>query len=274
MRPILRELLGVEMMTVPAVVAHGGAGQGPARQQNVEMAIKVAAEILKSGGSAIEAAVEACVVLEDDPVFNAGTGGVFRNDGSVSLDASIQTSDGKIGFVIGMEETPNPIRVAKDLLDEEINGLAGIGARIWADQRGHIKAPVEGRPPHGGEGDTVGVIARDSNGLLACATSTGGTSHRPAGRVGDVPLPGSGFWANQKASIAATGVGEAITTALLSYRVHDRFTSSSSDLLSSMQWGISELIEAGVSVGLIGLGPEGEGTGFSNTDMPWAAWSG
>ena len=274
MRPILRELLGVEMMTVPAVVAHGGAGPGPDRQQNVEMAIKVAAEILKSGGSAIEAAVEACVVLEDDPVFNAGTGGVFRNDGSVSLDASIQTSDGKIGFVIGMEETPNPIRVAKDLLDEEINGLAGIGARIWADQRGHIKAPVEGRPPHGGEGDTVGVIARDSNGLLACATSTGGTSHRPAGRVGDVPLPGSGFWADQKASIAATGVGEAITTALLSYRVHDRFTSSSSDLLTSMQWGISELIEAGVSVGLIGLGPEGEGTGFSNTDMPWAAWSG
>ena len=266
--------LGVEMMAVPAAVAHGGAGPGPDRQHNVELALSIATKILQSGGSAIEAAVEACVALEDDPVFNAGTGGVFRNDGSVSLDASIQTSDGRIGFVIGMEDTPNPIRVAKDLLDEEINGLAGMGARIWADERGHTKAPVEGRPPHGNEGDTVGVIARDSQGLLACATSTGGTSHRPAGRVGDVPLPGSGFWADERASVAATGVGEAITTALLSYRVHDRFTSSSSDLLSSMQWGISELIEAGVSVGLIGLGPEGEGTGFSNTDMPWAAWSG
>ncbi|MBF46144.1 MAG: hypothetical protein CMA96_00085 [Euryarchaeota archaeon] len=173
-----------------------------------------------------------------------------------------------------MEDTPNPIRVAKDLLDEEINGLAGMGARIWADERGHTKAPVEGRPPHGNEGDTVGVIARDSQGLLACATSTGGTSHRPAGRVGDVPLPGSGFWADERASVAATGVGEAITTALLSYRVHDRFIRSSSDLHASMQWGISELIETGVSVGLIGLGSEGEAAGFSNTDMPWAPWLG
>ena len=266
--------LGVEMMAVPAAVAHGGAGPGPDRQHNVELALSIATKILQSGGSAIEAAVEACVVLEDDPVFNAGTGGVFRNDGSVSLDASIQTSDGRIGFVIGMEDTPNPIRVAKDLLDEEINGLAGMGARIWADERGHTKAPVEGRPPHGNEGDTVGVIARDSQGLLACATSTGGTSHRPAGRVGDVPLPGSGFWADERASVAATGVGEAITTALLSYRVHDRFIRSSSDLHASMQWGISELIETGVSVGLIGLGSEGEAAGFSNTDMPWAAWLG
>ena len=262
------------MMTVPAAVAHGGAGPGPDRQHNVELALSIATKILQSGGSAIEAAVEACVVLEDDPVFNAGTGGVFRNDGSVSLDASIQTSDGRIGFVIGMEDTPNPIRVAKDLLDEEINGLAGMGARIWADERGHTKAPVEGRPPHGNEGDTVGVIARDSQGLLACATSTGGTSHRPAGRVGDVPLPGSGFWADERASVAATGVGEAITTALLSYRVHDRFIRSSSDLHASMQWGISELIETGVSVGLIGLGSEGEAAGFSHTDMPWAAWLG
>lgn len=264
---------GLEM-SVPAAVAHGGAGPGPDRQHNVEMALTRATKILESGGSAIEAAVEACVALEDDPVFNAGTGAVFRNDGSVSLDASIQTSDGRIGFVIGMENTPNPIRVAKDLLDEEINGLAGMGARVWADERGHTKALVEGRSPRGDEGDTVGVIARDSQGLLACATSTGGTSYRPAGRVGDVPLPGSGFWADERASLAATGVGEAITTALLSYRVHERFTSSSSDLQASMKWGISEFIETGVSVGLIGLGQEGEGAGYSNTDMPWASWLG
>ena len=131
-------------MTVPAAVAHGGAGPGPDRQHNVELALSIATKILQSGGSAIEAAVEACVALEDDPVFNAGTGGVFRNDGSVSLDASIQTSDGRIGFVIGMEDTPNPIRVAKDLLDEEINGLAGMGARIWADERGPHQGPSRG----------------------------------------------------------------------------------------------------------------------------------
>jgi len=176
--------------------------------------------------------------------------------------------------VIAMRDTPNPIRVAADLLDEEINGLAGNGARVWADSKGHPKASVEGRPPRVGAGDTVGVIARDSTGALACATSTGGTSYRPAGRVGDVPLPGSGFWAEHGLAVAATGVGEAITRSLLSYRVHDRVLSKESTLESAMQWGINELIEDGVSVGLISLALDGEGVGHSNTDMPWATWMG
>ncbi len=240
----------------------------------MEAAIARAADILEAGGSAVEAAVEACVILEDDPVFNAGTGAVYRTDGSVLLDASLQTSDGRMGFVIAMRDTPNPIRVAADLLDEEINGLAGDGARTWANSKGHPKAAVEGRPPRAGVGDTVGVIARDSTGALACATSTGGTSYRPAGRVGDVPLPGSGFWAEHGLAVAATGVGEVITRSLLSYRVHDRALSTESTLESAMRWGIEELIDEGVSVGLISLASEGEGRGHSNTDMPWAAWSG
>ena len=263
-----------ESMTVPAAVAHGGAGPGPHRQENVEAAIARAAGILEAGGTAVEAAVEACVMLEDDPVFNAGTGAVYRTDGSVLLDASLQTSDGRRGFVIAMRDTPNPIRVAADLLDEEINGLAGNGARAWADSKGHPKAAVDGRPPRVGVGDTVGVIARDFTGALACATSTGGTSYRPAGRVGDVPLPGSGFWAEHGLAVAATGAGEAITRSLLSYRVHDRVLSKEATLESAMQWGINELIEDGVSVGLISLASDGGGAGYSNTDMPWAAWMG
>ena len=114
-------------MVKMAVVAHGGAGPGPERQTNLQRAVDEASRLLLSGASAVQAAVEACVILEDDPVFNAGTGGVFRNDGSVLLDASIQTSDGRIGFVIAMSDTPNPIRVAADLLDESINGLTGPG---------------------------------------------------------------------------------------------------------------------------------------------------
>ncbi|MEC7744074.1 MAG: isoaspartyl peptidase/L-asparaginase [Candidatus Thermoplasmatota archaeon] len=259
---------------IPAVVAHGGAGPGPDRQKNVEEAVEIASRLLQSGASAIEAAVEACVVLEDDPVFNAGTGGVFRNDGSVLLDASLHVSDGRMGFVIAMEDTPNPIRVAADLLDEPINGLTGEGARLWADSKGHKRARVEGRPPVEGDGDTVGVIARDSTGAMACATSTGGCSYRPPGRVGDVPLPGCGFWASGELSVAATGEGEAITTALLSYRVSERALGSNDPLIEAMSWGISELIEDGVSVGLIALGREGAGVGFSNTDMPWAEWHG
>ena len=257
-----------------AVIAHGGAGSGPERQENLQRAVDVATELLLTGASAVEVAVEACVVLEDDPVFNAGTGGVFRNDGSVLLDASIQTSDGRIGFVIAMPNTPNPIRVAADLLDEPINGLTGIGARKWADNRGHANRPVEGRGPIEGDGDTVGVIVRDSSGAMACATSTGGCSHRPPGRVGDVPLPGSGFWVDETRSVAATGEGEDITRALLSYRVSRRAESPQCDsLMDAMQWGLNELISDGSSVGLIALGKEGAGVGLSNTVMPWATWT-
>tara|TARA_Y100000588_G_scaffold61076_2_gene60216 strand:+ start:9775 stop:10563 length:789 start_codon:yes stop_codon:yes gene_type:complete len=256
----------------PAAVAHGGAGAGPERQPNIEAAVSRAAEILSSGGSAVEAAVESCVILEDDPVFNAGTGSVFRTDGSVLLDASIQTSDGRMGFVIAMEDTPNPIRVAADLLDEGINGLTALGARKWADERGFPKGPVEGRPPHDEVSDTVGVVTRDKHGSIACATSTGGCSNRPPGRVGDVPLPGCGFWVQECVGVGATGIGEAITRALLSYRVADRIASGMG-LEEAMQWALDETIDDGDEVGIIALGQDGPGFGLSNRpNMPWAAW--
>ncbi len=259
-------------MAVPAAVAHGGAGAGPERLENVERAVAIAAAILESGGSAIEAAVEACVILEDDPVFNAGTGSVFRTDGSVMVDASIQTSDGRMGFVIAMEDTPNPIRVAADLLDEEVNGLTGQGARQWADDKGFHKAQVEGRPPFEEATDTVGVIARDRSGRIACATSTGGCSNRPPGRVGDVPLPGCGFWAQEGVGVGATGIGEAITRGMLSFRVAQRILEGNS-LEESMMWSLDECLEDDAEVGLIALGSEGTGHGLSNsTNMPWSSW--
>ena len=259
-------------MAIPAVVAHGGAGAGPERLANVERAVAIAAGILDSGGSAIKAAVEACVVLEDDPVFNAGTGSVFRTDGSVHLDASIQTSEGKMGFVIGMQDTPNPIRVAADLLDEDINGLSGDGARLWADSKGFEKSNVQGRPPFKGATDTVGVVARDKSGLIVCATSTGGTSKRPPGRVGDVPLPGCGFWVQDGVGVGATGIGEAITRGMISLRVADRILDGNG-LEESMMWALEECLEEDAEVGIIALGAEGTGHGVSNsTNMPWASW--
>ena len=259
-------------MAIPAAVAHGGAGAGPERLANVERAVAIAAGILERGGSAIDAAVEACIVLEDDPVFNAGTGSVFRTDGSVLLDASIQTSDGRIGFVIAMEDTPNPIRVAAGLLDEEINGLTGEGARIWADRHGFPRGKVEGRKPYEEATDTVGVVTRDRYGNIVSATSTGGCSHRPAGRVGDVPLPGCGFWVQDGVGVGATGIGEAITRGLLSYRVAQLILGAQ-ELEGPMMHVLEEHVEEGAEVGLIALGSEGTGFGISNSpNMPWASW--
>ncbi len=259
-------------LTIPAVVAHGGAGAGPERLSNVERAVAIAAGILESGGSAVEAAVEACVILEDDPAFNAGSGSVFRTDGSVLLDASIQVSDGRMGFVIAMEDTPNPIRVAADLLDEEINGLTGEGARTWADAKGFVRAPVEGRPPFKGATDTVGVIARDRSGSIVCATSTGGCSDRPPGRGGDVPLPGCGFWAQEGVAVGATGIGEAITRGMISYRVAERIIEGKG-LEESMMWALEDCLEDGAEVGIIALAAEGTGHGAANSEnMPWSSW--
>ena len=259
-------------MAVPAVVAHGGAGAGPERLTNVERAVAIAAGILESGGSAVEAAVEACVILEDDPAFNAGTGSVFRTDGSVLLDASIQTSDGRMGFVIAMKDTPNPIRVAADLLDEDVNGLTGSGARMWADEKGFEKAPVQGRPPFEEATDTVGVIARDRSGSIVCATSTGGCSHRPPGRVGDVPLPGCGFWVQEGVGVGATGIGEAITRGMISYRAAERIMGGH-NLEDSMIWALEECLEEDAEVGIIALTSEGTGHGLANSEnMPWSSW--
>ena len=220
-------------MTIPAIVAHGGAGAGPDRLANVERAVAIAAGILASGGSAVDAAVEACGIMED---------------------------------------TPNPIRVAADLLDEEINGLTGEGARTWADAKGFVRAPVEGRPPFKGATDTVGVIARDRSGAIVCATSTGGCSDRPPGRVGDVPLPGCGFWAQEGVAVGATGIGEAITRGMISYRVAERIIRGKG-LEESMMWAMENCLEDGAEVGIIALSAEGTGHGAANSEnMPWSSW--
>ena len=87
-----------------------------------------------------------CAALaRDDPAFNAGTGSVTRVDGSVLVDASVQTGDGRMGFVASMPETPNPVKVAAALLDEEMNGLAGVGAVI---------GQMKGLPKIGGDPDS------------------------------------------------------------------------------------------------------------------------
>lgn len=77
--------------------------------------------------------------------------------------------------------------------------------------------PVEPlqRAPRG----TVGCVARDCEGRLAAATSTGGTPFRPPGRVGDSPLPGCGYYADRSGTVSTTGWGEAITAANLAGRV-------------------------------------------------------
>ena len=256
-------------MVEPAFVCHGGAGHGARDQPGVDLACEAAWDVLTSGGTALQAVLDAVMIMEDDPRLNAGTGGRLRDDGSVQLDAAVATSDGRLGMVMVIEETPNPVLVAAELLDEPYHALAGEGARTWADSKGIERTPVVGSPRPVAT-DTVGAIARDRSGALAVASSTGGCTGRPAGRVGDTPMWGSGLWCDANIVVAATGIGESIIEELIAYRVAAEHQRNGGDLGAALDWGIDQFSPE-IQVGLISLDAAGGGRGLANTDMPWAA---
>ena len=260
-------------MPEPMLVCHGGAGHGARDQPGVELAVDAGWAILADGGTALNAVIAAVLIMEDDPRLNAGTGGRKRDDGSVQLDAAVATSDGRLGCVMCIEDTPNPVLAAVALLDEQVNILAGDGARTWADGAGIPRGTVIGstRPA---STDTVGAVARDSTGAFAVASSTGGCTGRPRGRVGDTPVWGAGLWCDENIAVAATGIGEDITLKMLSHSVavHHQVLVASADeeyaLAASLAHGIA-MFDADIQVGLIAIDGK-DGCSFANTDMPWA----
>jgi beta-aspartyl-peptidase (threonine type) len=192
-------------------------------------------EVLQRGGTALDAVETAIVSMEDDITFDAGVGSHLNQDGVVQLDAGIM--DGRtsqVGAVAAIERVKNPIRVARHLLTSEHNMFVGAGATAYAQAAGiHLCDPAElivdrerdrwlayqeqGEPPSeavflGGLGrGTVGAVAIDRAGDIAAGTSTGGTPFKPAGRVGDSPIPGCGYYAdNALAGVSVSGHGEAI----------------------------------------------------------------
>jgi isoaspartyl peptidase/L-asparaginase-like protein (Ntn-hydrolase superfamily) len=161
------------------------------------------------------------------------------------------------------------VLVAKELLDEPSHALAGEGARTWADSKGIERSPVVGSPRPVAS-DTVGAIARDRSGALAVASSTGGCTGRPAGRVGDTPMWGSGLWCDANIGVAATGIGESIIEKLISYRVAAEHQRNGGDLSAALKWGIDQF-SPDIQVGLISLDAAGASQVLANTGMPWAA---
>ncbi len=235
-------------MSIPVILAHGGAGAPNEHADGPQAACLRGAELLADGGidAALRAVIEAAVMLEDDPRFNAGTGANMRLDGSTQMDAILATSDGRIGSVAAIEGVKNPIRVARLVIDSPHVMLCGEGATQFARHRGvpqadvatprsrdrHAKAlerlktgelrPTEqkwrGKDMHG----TIGAVARGPDGGLAVACSTGGTSMMLPGRVGDTPIFGAGVMCGPAAAVCATGDGEEIIRRLASVRVYQR----------------------------------------------------
>lgn len=220
----------------PSLIVHGGAGgiapeMADVTRAGIRHALQAGWDVLSSGGGALDAVEAAIVVLEDDPHFNAGTGGNMNRDGRVQLDAILM--DGvslKAGALAAVERVRNPIRLARSILEKSPHMLlAAGGAERFAIENGFsLCNPAEliterariawqklrderQRLDAGVHKGTVGAVALDSSGIIAAGTSTAGTPYKFPGRVGDSPLIGCGCYADSEAGgVSCTGDGEGI----------------------------------------------------------------
>lgn len=265
----------------PLLLTHCGAGSDASVQDAAEVAGNRGLEILKRGGRALDAVVEAIVVMEDDPRLNAGTGSRMRVDGRIQMDAALMDWDLEAGGVAAIENVKNPIRVARDVLATPHVLLVGPDATAFARLKDHepydpatpesrkkleesLERIREGRLPryarkwkgidlHG----TVGAVARDRRGRFAAGTSTGGTSFMMPGRVGDSPIIGAGLYAGPHGAVSATGIGEEIMKRVLSKHVYDLMTAGHSPQRAAER-GLA-LFPRDVSIGVICVNEKGWG---------------
>jgi beta-aspartyl-peptidase (threonine type) len=269
----------------PAIIVHGGAGDPPTSDEETALAgarraAERGLEILKGGGSALDAVEAAVLILEDDPAFNAGTGASLNAAGEVELDASVM--DGSTlgcGAVASVRDVKNPITLARAVMEKSPHVLlGGAGASAFARQMG-IAAYDNARlitdrrralweQARAGASatrtGTVGAVARDRNGHLAAATSTGGRAMKLPGRIGDTPLPGCGNYADDRlGAVSCTGLGERIIQVTLARHCADLVGRGLSAADAARQ-AVAYLDErVGGECGLIVIGPRGE-PGFAN----------
>src|SRR5512142_440817 len=279
------------------MIVHGGAGDlgpddpassgGPEapRLEGVRRACAAGWDILRGGGSALDAVEAAVRLLEDDPTFNAGTGATLTSSGEVELDASIMDGAAlRCGAVAAVRDVKNPVTLARMVMERSEHVLlAGDGASAFAREVGilaHASALLvtprqrarweaarragPGGPQHG----TVGAAARDAAGHLAAATSTGGTSMKRPGRVGDTPLVGCGTYADDAlAAVSCTGHGERIIQLTLARHAADLAGAGRSPAEAAREAVAALARRVQGTGGLILVGPAGEPAFAHNTQV-------
>ena len=273
---------------MPTIVVHGGAGPERAEHRaavaaGIARAADVGAAALANGASALEAVVESVVVLEDDPHFNAGLGSVLTEEGVVEMDASVMDgSDLRAGAVGAVRGVANPIRLALAILRDEREVLL-VGPTAIAVARQHglrvvdddvLVTPAARERWHRRQaaGATVGAVARDAQGRIAAATSTGGITGKRTGRIGDSAIIGAGTYADDRLGAgSATGPGEAIVRLGL-VRVALSHVASGASADDAARRALDELAaRTGAASGLILVGPDGTpGVAFTTPAMPSA----
>lgn len=281
----------------PALIVHGGCGTPPVgeeaeRNDACERAAEIGWQVLRGGGSALEAACAAVKQLEDDPILNAGTGSYLQADGVARLDASVMASDGRAGSVVQVPGLKNPIELARYVLEQDahvmISGREALELALRLGQTAAVVATAkkiaywqqhldedcarldyaamaakwrEENPRRLG---TVGCVALDARGRLAAATSTGGTGQCYPGRVGDSPIIGAGTYCTTQVGVSMTGVGERIMVLLSAKRLCD-LVGDGRSAAAAVHKVLEELGRVEGAAGLIALTAEGEFVEERNT---------
>jgi L-asparaginase / beta-aspartyl-peptidase len=281
------------------LAVHGGAGtierskmtpeKAREYRAGLERALKAGYEILKRGGSSLDATEAAARVLEDDPHFNAGRGSVFTSDGTNEMDASIMDGNTlKAGAVGSVQHIKNPITLARLVMEKSPHVMLDCaGAEAFAKTNGmelveqkyfftqerwdalqKMKAAEKQRASGSGKSfiitdqdrhGTVGAVALDKDGNLAAATSTGGTTNKMPGRIGDTPVIGAGTYANNKTcAVSCTGDGEYFIRAAAAHEVSTLMQYRGMSLQEAAQTALDAVKELGGTGGLIAIDKNGE----------------
>ena len=278
---------------------HGGAGtiersnMTPEKEREyrggLERALSAGYEILNRGGSSLDATEAAVRVLEDDPRFNAGRGSVFTSAGTNEMDASIM--DGKTlkaGAVGSLKHIKNPISLARLVMEKsphlmldcagaeafaKANGIELVNQKyFFTQERWDALQKIKAAEKHrtGGVGNilvitdqdrhgTVGAVALDKDGNLAAATSTGGTTNKLPGRIGDTPVIGAGTYANnQTCAVSCTGDGEYFIRAVAAHEVSALMKYRGMTLQDAAQTALDSVKQLGGTGGLIAVDRNGD----------------
>ncbi|MEP2025594.1 MAG: isoaspartyl peptidase/L-asparaginase [Reichenbachiella sp.] len=289
---IAQNVRGSEM---PTLVIHGGAGtilkenltsqEEQAYHDKLKEALNAGYEILNVGGTSEEAVITAIMIMEDSPLFNAGKGAVFTNEGTNEMDASIMNGgNGSAGAIAGVKTIKNPILAAQAVKNNSDHVmLSGAGAEKFAkDQNLDLVDPsyffTESRKQQlkklqkaeksKEEGSiqkwndykygTVGAVALDKNGNICAATSTGGMTNKKYGRIGDSPVIGAGTFANKICGVSATGHGEYFIRNVVAYDIAAKMEYKKVSLGAAAEEVILDKLKAiGGSGGVIALDAKG-----------------
>ncbi|WP_103069657.1 isoaspartyl peptidase/L-asparaginase family protein [Aquimarina sediminis] len=291
------------------IVLHGGAGtilkknmtpeKEAAYKAKLEEAIKVGHTILKNGGTSLEAVEKTINVLENSPLFNAGKGAVFTNEGTNELDASVMDgSTLNAGAVAGVKTVKNPINLAREvMLNSPHVLLSGSGAELFAKERNleivdpayffteermksleRVKEKLKNKEANkttafydpvikDAKYGTVGCAALDKHGNLAAGTSTGGMTNKKWNRIGDSPIIGAGTYANNATcAVSSTGWGEYFIRAMVAHDISALMEYKELSLKDAAQEVIQKkLTDLGGTGGIVAIDHKGNVTMEFNT---------